>query len=123
MKSTYKLFSVFWDRREVVNFQFPVVRNYWEILDYHYERELFDVKKFVRKITISKLLNEDDGERISCILHRLKHCSKIIVVIDYFPKVKNIVIQKFIQKRILQVLNFLQKEIPKAKICVTRKVW
>ncbi len=26
MKSTYKLFSVFWDRREVVNFQFPVVR-------------------------------------------------------------------------------------------------
>ena len=56
------------------------------------------------------------------IINQLRHCDKIVGVIDYFPRVKNAVLRRLARKRILQVLNYLRKELPNAKICVSRKV-
>ena len=56
MKSTYKLLGVFWDRKEIVETNFDVIRKCRDILDYRYVRELFDVNNYVRKIKVSELL-------------------------------------------------------------------
>ena len=123
MKSTYKLLGVFWDRKEIVYTKFVVVRKYRNILDYRYVRELFDVGGYVRKIKISELLKANFENVVKAIINQLRHCDKIVGVIDYFPRVKNSVLRRFARKRILQVLNYLWKELPNAKICVNRKVW
>ena len=123
MKSTYKLLGVFWDRKEIVYTKFVVVRKYRNILDYRYVRELFDVGGYVRKIKISELLKANFENEVKAIINQLRHCDKIVGVIDYFPRVKNSVLRRFARKRILQVLNYLRKELPNAKICVSRKVW
>ena len=123
MKSMYKLLGVFWDRKEIVYTKFVVVRKYRNILDYHYVRELFDVGGYVRKIKISELLKANFENEVKAIINQLRHCDKIVGVIDYFPRVKNSVLRRFARKRILQVLNYLWKELPNAKICVNRKVW
>lgn len=123
MKSTYKLLGVFWDRKEIVYTKFVVVRKYRNILDYRYVRELFDVGGYVRKIKISELLKANFENEVKAIINQLRHCDKIVGVIDYFPRVKNSVLRRFARKRILQVLNYLWKELPNAKICVNRKVW
>jgi len=123
MKSTYKLLGVFWDRKEIVYTKFVVVRKYRNILDYRYVRELFDVGGYVRKIKISELLKANFENEVKAIINQLRHCDKIVGVIDYFPRVKNFVLRRFARKRILQVLNYLWKELPNAKICVNRKVW
>lgn len=123
MKSTYKLLGVFWDRKEIIDTRFTVVRKCQDILDYRYVRELFDVGGYVRKIKISELLKANLENEVKAIANQLLHCDKIIGVIDYFPRVKNVVLQRFVRKRILQVLNYLRKELPNAKIGVNRKVW
>ena len=123
MKSTYKLLGMFWDRKEIVDTKFAVVRKSRDILDYRYVRELFDVGGYVRKIKISELLKVNFENEVKAITNQLLHCDKIIGMIDYFPRVKNSVLRRFARKRILQVLNYLQKELPNAKICVNRKVW
>ncbi len=123
MKSTYKLLGVFWDRKEIVDNRFTVVRKCQDVLDYRYVRELFDVGGYVRKIKISELLKANLENEVKAITNQLLHCDKIVGVIDYFPRVKNVVLQRFVRKRILQVLNYLRNELPNAKICVNRKVW
>ena len=123
MKSTYKLFGVFWDRKEIIDTKFAVVRKCRSILDYRYVRELFDVDGYVRKIKISELLKANFENEVKAIVKQLRYCDKIVGVIDYFPRVNNGVLRKFARKRILQVLNYLRKELPNAKICVNRKVW
>lgn len=123
MKSTYKLLGVFWDRKEIVYTKFVVVRKYRNILDYRYVRELFDVGGYVRKIKISELLKANFENEVKAIINQLRHCDKIVGVIDCLPRVKNSVLRRFARKRILQVLNYLWKELPNAKICVNRKVW
>ena len=122
MKSTYKLLGVFWDRKEIVYTKFVVVRKYRNILDYRYVRELFDVGGYVRKIKISELLKANFENEVKAIINQLRHCDKIVGVIDCLPRVKNSVLRRFARKRILQVLNYLWKELPNAKICVNRKV-
>ena len=122
MKSTYKLLGVFWDRKEIVETKFTIERKYRSILDYRYARELFDQKCYVRKIQISELLKANLEKEVQAIVKQLQHCDKIVGVIDYFPRVKNAVLRRFVRKRILQVLNYLRKELPNAKICVSRKV-
>ncbi len=123
MKSTYKLLGVLWDRKEIVDTKFAVVRKYRDILDYRYVRELFDVGGCVRKISISELLKTNVENEVKVIVKQLQYCDKIVGIIDYFPRVKNVVLRRFVRKRILQVLNYLRKELPNAKICVNRKVW
>ena len=123
MKSTYKLLGVFWDRKEIVETNFDVIRKCRDILDYRYVRELFDVNNYVRKIKVSELLKANLENDVKVIINQLRHCDKIVGVIDYFPRVKNAVLRRFVRKRILQVLNYLRKELPNAKICVSRKVW
>ena len=123
MKSTYKLLGVFWDRKEIVDTNFAVVRKCRNILEYRYERELFDVGCYVRKIKISELLKANLESDAKVIIRQIRHCDKIVGVIDYCPRIKNIILQRFVRKRILQVLNYLQKELPNAKICVNRKAW
>ena len=123
MKSTYKLLGVFWDRKEIVETNFDVIRECRDILDYRYVRELFDVNNYVRKIKVSELLKANLENDVKVIINQLRHCDKIVGVIDYFPRVKNAVLRRLARKRILQVLNYLRKELPNAKICVSRKVW
>lgn len=123
MKSTYKLLGVFWDRKEIVDTNFTVVRKCRDILDYRYIRELFDVDSCVRKIKISELLKANFESEAKALVKQLRHCNKIVGVIDYFPRIKNVVLRSFVRKRILQILNYLRKELPNAKICVNRKFW
>ena len=123
MKSTYKLLGMFWDRKEIVDTKFAVVRKCWNILDYRYVQELFDVGGYVRKIKMSELLKANFENEVKTIINQLRYCDKVVGVIDYFPRVNNGVLRKFARKRILQVLNYLRKELPNAKICVNRKVW
>ena len=123
MKSTYKLLGVFWDRKEVVDAGFAVVKDCQNILDFRYVRELFDVDGYVRKIKISEFLRANAENDVYAIIRQMRHCDKIVGVIDCYPRVKNVVLRRFVRKRILQVLNYLQKELPNAKICVNRNVW
>lgn len=123
MKSTYKLLGVFWDRREVTDTRFSVVKDCQNIFDYRYVRELFDVDGYVRKIKISEFLRANAENEVDSIVRQMRHCDKIVGIIDCFPRVKNVVLRRFVRKRILQVLNYLRKVLPKAQICVNRKVW
>ena len=123
MKSTYKLLGMFWDRKEIVDANFAVIKKCRNILDYRYVRELFDIGGYVRKIKISELLKANLENEVTAIIKQLRYCDIIVGVIDYFPRVKNAVLRRFVRKRILQVLNYLRMELPNAKIYVNRKVW
>ena len=123
MKSTYKLLGVFWDGKKIVGTKFTIVRNCQNILDYRYMRDLFDVDGCVRKIKISELLKANFEGEAKALVEQLRHCDKIVGVIDYFPRIKNVVSRRFVRKRILQVLGYLRQELPNAKICVNRIVW
>ena len=96
MKSTYKLLGVFWDREEIVETNFDVIRKCRDILDYRYVRELFDVNNYVRKIKVSELLKANLENDVKVIINQLRHCDKIVGVIDYFPRVKNSVLRRFV---------------------------
>lgn len=123
MKSTYKLLGVFWDGKEIIDSKFAIVGDCRNILDYRYTRDLFDINGCIRKIKISELLEANFENEVKAIVEQLRYCDKIVGVIDYFPRVKNAVLRKFARKRILQVLNYLRKELQNAKICVNRKIW
>lgn len=81
----------------------------------------YDVNECMRKIAISELLNANEEKDVFEITNKLKRCCKILVVIDWLPNVRNFILQRFAKKRILQVLNYLSKRIPSAKIYVDRK--
>lgn len=91
------------------------------ILDFRYDYELFDENEYIRKIAISELLNANKEKDVFEMINKLKQCSKILVIIDWLPKVRSFILQRFAKKRILQVLNYLSKNIPSAKIYVDRK--
>ena len=122
MKSTYKLLGVFWDGRKVVKTNFKVCKPRNEILDYHYPYELFDVNCYARKITITELLKVNEEKEAFEIVDKLKQCNKIYAIIDCIPNVRNPILLRFVRKRILQVLNYLQESASCAKIYVDRVV-
>lgn len=121
MKTTYKLFGLVWDKKEIVQTKFEILKHDDPILDFRYDYELFDVNEYTRKIAISELLNANEEKDVFEITNKLKRCGKILVIIDCLPNVRNFILQRFAKKRILQVLNCLSKSVPSAKIYVDRK--
>ncbi len=121
MKTTYKLFGLVWDKKEIVQTKFKTHKLETSILDFRYDYELFDENEYIRKIAISELLNANKEKDVFEMINKLKQCSKILVIIDWLPKVRSFILQRFAKKRILQVLNYLSKSIPSAKIYVDRK--
>ncbi len=121
MKTTYKLLGLVWDKKEIVQTKFEIFKHGVSILDFRYDDELFDVNECMRKIAISELLNANEEKDVFEITNKLKRCCKILVVIDWLPNVRNFILQRFAKKRILQVLNYLSKRMPSAKIYVDRK--
>ncbi len=121
VKTTYKLFGLVWDKKEIVQTKFKTHKLETSILDFRYDYELFDENEYIRKIAISELLNANKEKDVFEMINKLKQCSKILVIIDWLPKVRSFILQRFAKKRILQVLNYLSKNIPSAKIYVDRK--
>lgn len=121
VKTTYKLLGLVWDKKEIVQTKFEIFKHDFSILDFRYDDELFDVNECIRKIAISELLNANEEKDVIEITNKLKRCCKILVVIDWLPNVRNLILQRFAKKRILQVLNYLSKSIPSAKIYADRK--
>ncbi len=121
MKTTYKLFGLVWDKKEIVQTKFEILKHDDPILDFRYDYELFDVNEYARKIAISELMNANDEKDAFEITNKLKRCGKILAIIDCLPKVRCLILQRFAKKRILQILNYLSKSIPSAKIYVDRK--
>ena len=59
-------------------------------------RELFDVNNYVRKIKVSELFKANLENDAKVIINQLRHCDKIVGVVDYFSRVKNSVLRRFV---------------------------
>ena len=108
MKSTYKLLGTFWDGRDVLEHPIAEYRGVEAIRDYKEEYDLFDTQEYVRSVKVSEILRQDAGEKILFILERIRHCSKIVLVLDCCIQNRNPVIRKFLSKRISQCLRYIQ---------------
>ncbi len=122
MKSTYCLPGVFWDGKTPTTESFRVRKDEETLLDFKYDFELFDTKRYIRKIRISEFLsaeNADDAERI---VEKLKHCDEILVTIDCFLSTRNETLDRFVWRRVSQILHYLRQRLPDIDIRIDRNI-
>ena len=112
MKSTYKLIGAFWDGMPI-NDNGGAARPYApDIESCAVPENLFDYPRFRRALPISKLLGTAQGEDVDAFVHQLDRCDEAFLVLDYQPQTRGSVPNQFYQKRILQILTYMQEQLP-----------
>lgn len=111
MKSTYKLLGVFWDKRKMLEESLPEYTDKNFLFDYRVPLNLFDFKECVRSIRMTELLKSDDETILLEIVGNLNNCDKVVFLKDYDSKSMNPVIQKILEKRCSQIMNWVCEQL------------
>lgn len=107
MNNSYKLFGQIYDRLSESDKIYHVISLNSRILDYTEKYNLFDLKKYIRKINLSKLFSIESIDERKFLIKILKKCDEIVLLIDYELTGED-PITKFIKKRIKQILYLFE---------------
>lgn len=94
MKSSYKLFGLYWDGINVNNISFKMVENFNEKCDY---------------FSFKKLLCVKDNSDFVKLIDSIKKENIAVIEIDYWTSTTNKIIITFLNKRICQMIEKLSK--------------
>lgn len=112
MKSTYKLFGILWDHKDIGDALLcEVCRNKGEF-DYKEEWCLFDILGEKRTIKISEILSINDERTWEEVLNKLRCHSGIAIVIDYLPSSKSVASSTLYRRRLSQIYYSLIHALP-----------
>ncbi|MBR5181234.1 MAG: hypothetical protein IKW88_03175 [Clostridiales bacterium] len=118
MKSTYKLFGIYWDHKTSIDFDDCNVIQGNEGIDYKQQFCLFDFVGEYRTINISELICIENSLEFDTICNKLRGFSRIAINIDFITSHNSILSSKFYKKRICQIIYALQNELPDSLIVV-----
>lgn len=112
MKKSYKLLSIYLDRKPIPFARPKVipVNQPEAIYDVGKEYTLFDLKEFKRKQTLSSLLACKDLDEMYAIINRRKGCNNLCLWLDYLTGIAYA--DLLFVKRSLQCLNLLEEHFP-----------
>lgn len=111
MKSTYKLFGIFWDHYESVDFNDLVVVQGNKGINYRQSYCLFDIIGEYRTINISELMCVESSIEFESIRNRLRKYPQIAINIDYIISHNSLISSKFYKRRICQIYCALQQSL------------
>ncbi|MBR6254152.1 MAG: HEPN domain-containing protein [Clostridiales bacterium] len=118
MKSSYKLYGVFWDHCEEAAFEGIKALPFTNGIDYRSDFSLYDLLGMYRTIKISELLSVERDEEWNSICFNLERHSKIAVVIDYVTSPESRIACSFYRKRVSQIYYALKQRFRQAEIVV-----
>lgn len=116
MKSTYKLLGVEWDHHPLPRY-LPTFVDDRIIEHYSTERNLFDLKKYERRIDISEVFSGNSLLPYN-ILNEVKNCDSVYVRIDYEPEATSVDVLEFFYLRVLQVVAFFENNLEDVSVFV-----
>ncbi|MCR5593321.1 MAG: hypothetical protein K6F79_06205 [Saccharofermentans sp.] len=118
MKSSYKLFGIFWDHKAGVDFRECVVSPFKYGIDYRHPYCLFDLVGEYRNIRISEMLSVDSEEEWQCVCNQLRGYNHVALIIDYITDVSSAVASLFYIRKVCQIYHSLQITFPDACIVI-----
>ena len=118
MKSTYKLFGIYWDHKTSIDFDDCIVIHGNGGIDYKQPFCLLDYVGEYRVINISELICVESSLEFEALCNKLRGFSRIAINIDYITSHNSISSSKFYKKRICQIIYALQHELPDSFIVV-----
>ena len=118
MKSSYKLFSIFWDRKGTEDISKCPSIDVTYSFDYKERFCLLDELGCYRTIKISELLAIDNEDEWVSIRNQLRLFRRIAIEIDYLTDSSSLVSSVFYKKRLCQIYHALLQELPNATVVV-----
>lgn len=118
MKSTYKLYGIFWDHRPLATINKWDISGFSHFFDYRTDFCLFDFLEEYRTIKISELLSVNSDKEWSQICSYLSLCENVAIVIDYIPLKRSIASSAFYRRRVRQIYYVLQHEFAFSKLII-----
>lgn len=112
MKSTYKLLTIYLDRKPLPSAAPDIIdaEEYCNYADVREEPTLLDYLNGTRTISGRWMLQQDGVEAINTYLNRLLCCRKLYCLLDYNSN--SIVANRLFMKRMMQILQVLQATNP-----------
>ena len=117
MKTSYKLFGIYWDHKSSVDFQEIAIIPYKPRIDYKAGYCLFDIIGEFRAIKFSELLSVETDDKWISICTKLKNIGKIAIEIDYVPFPSEIS-SAFFLKKLCQIYYALQHDNPDSQLAI-----
>lgn len=116
MKSTYRLLSVFLDRRSLPDIAPAIVdaTEYDEIDDICSERTLLDYPVCIRKTSALFLLGQQSFKQIEMMIERIDCRMTLVALLDYH--VNSTAANQLFIKRTLQMTELIVKRFPQAAV-------
>ncbi len=118
MKSSYKLFSVFWDHKDTTDICKCPYLDVPYSFDYKDSLCLLDDLDCYRTIKISELLDIDNEDEWYSICNQLRLFNRIALVIDYLTVPSSLISSQYYLKRLCQIYHALLLDVPDAMIVV-----
>lgn len=112
MKSTYKLFGIYWDHKTGVDFEDIEVINGDRGVDYRQPFCLFDVFGEYRFVNISELICVENALEFDTLCSKLRSFHRIAINIDFITCSNSISSSKFFKKRVCQIVFAMQQALP-----------
>ncbi|MBR6475264.1 MAG: hypothetical protein IKS98_07415 [Lachnospiraceae bacterium] len=118
MKSTYKLFGIFWDHKASVDFKDIEAINGNLGLDYKQPFCLFDFIGEYRTVNISELICIENSMEFDSLCNKLRSFHRIAINVDYITCSSSITSSRFYKKRICQIFYAIQQALPDSYIVI-----
>lgn len=118
MKSSYKLFGIYWDHKPNTDFNKCKIVSFKQGIDYKHPYCLFDLVGEYRTINISEILSIENDEAWRLLSDQLKRYKNIAIKIDFITKSSSQVASVFYKKKLCQIYYALQQELPNASIVI-----
>ena len=118
MKSTYKLFGVFWEHKESGDIKACRVVQLTNGFDYKMPFCLFDLMDEYRTIGIKELLSVENETEFDYICSNLRNYTKIALLLDYATCYSSKVASIFYLKKLSQIYYALQTALPECDIVI-----
>lgn len=118
MKSTYKLFGIYWDHKTGVDFEDIEVINGDRGVDYRQPFCLFDVFGEYRTVNISELICVENAMEFDSICNKLKNFYRVAINVDYITCRGSISSSRFYKKRICQIFFAMQQALPDSCVVI-----
>ncbi len=116
MKSTYKLIGSFLDGVPARERHMSLEAYDLSFMSLDVQSCLFDLGERKRKVSLASLLSLEDQPAFDEVLTKLKEADQIAIVLDCYPQSSNLIVWKFFQKRILQIVHLIEEAVPAASL-------
>ncbi len=118
MKSTYKLFGIFWDHKASGEFNDIEVINGNIGIDYKQPICLFDFIGEYRTVNISELICIENSLDFDSLCNKIRSFYRIAIKVDFITPGSSIVSSRFYKKRICQIFYAIQQALPDSCVVI-----